>query len=619
MASKGTRILSPFNYSGVQLADSNFLHQFKRMKHYFLGIPNDEILKGFRERAKLPSPGKGLGGWYSVDMPLPLIFKKKPSTLCNTFGQWLGAFARMYKVTGDSQVLMKLDQLLTEWGKTIEKDGCFFYGSNPAIVHYDYDKTIGGLADIYEYVGDEKAIHYAGIITDWAEKNLRRRRTPATPDCSAGGTWVGGEESDIEWYTLPENLYRLYLLTGDPKYRDFAEVWHYNSYWRALARGDAHCMTGLHAYSHVNTLCSAAMAYEVTGESAYLDVLMNAYTIMHETQMFATGGYGPGEKLANPNGSLGDSLQLQAETFECPCGCWAGFKLSRYLMMYTGKAIYGDWIERLLYNGIGAALPMGEGGRTFYYSDYCVGGGTKRYFHDSRLPSDPPSSFTPWPCCSGTYPLAITDYHNIIYFFDDSSLYVNLFVPSQVEWMKGTKRITVVQDTSFPSANRVTLKVGVSEPSVFSLKFRIPDWAHKDIRVEVNQSAFPGRWQHSNWGEIGRTWKQGDQVSIEVPLDLHLSNVDKYHVNLAALMYGPIVLVSNRRLQSMSGRKLVTSLRPTSREDLTFSVQADAEGLQFKPYFAVDEDELYYMYHEFSSKQDTVDGRKIVQALNNKL
>ena len=35
-----------------------------------------------------------------------------------------------------------------------------------------------------------------------------------------------------------------------------------------------------------------------------------------------------------------------------------------------GGAKYGDWIERLLYNGIGAALPMGERGRISYYADY---------------------------------------------------------------------------------------------------------------------------------------------------------------------------------------------------------------------------------------------------------
>ena len=29
----------------------------------------------------------------------------------------------------------------------------------------------------------------------------------------------------MEWYTLTENLYRAYLVTGNQRYRDFGAVW----------------------------------------------------------------------------------------------------------------------------------------------------------------------------------------------------------------------------------------------------------------------------------------------------------------------------------------------------------------------------------------------------------
>jgi hypothetical protein len=38
-------------------------------------------------------------------------------------------------------------------------------------------------------------------------------------------------------------------------------------------------------------------------------------------------------------------------------------------MKFTGEARYGDWIERLVYNGIGAALPITGNGKHFYYAD----------------------------------------------------------------------------------------------------------------------------------------------------------------------------------------------------------------------------------------------------------
>ncbi len=172
----------------------------------------------------------------------------------------------MYKVSGDVIVLEKLRYLLNEWGKTIEKDGCFFYGAKSNALHYEFEKTVGGLVDIYEYTDEKESLEYLERITDWGLNNLNRRRVTPTPDYFTGG------DRDTEWYTLPENLYRAYFLTGDSQYRDFACIWHYERYWTNLAE-KKHCLTGLHAYSHVNTLSSAAMAYAVSGDKSYLNTV----------------------------------------------------------------------------------------------------------------------------------------------------------------------------------------------------------------------------------------------------------------------------------------------------------------------------------------------------------
>ncbi len=571
---KVTEVIAPFNFRGVQLRKGMFQEQFNQMRQYYLDIPNDDMLKGFRERAGLSAPGKNLGGWYSYPA---------------TFGQWLGAFARMDKVTGDDAIWRKLKYLLSEWGKTIEAGEYLLSHS-----HYGFDKIAGGLVDIYEYTGDEESLVYLRKITDWAIKNLNRRRIPATPDLCNGGGPIDGQ-NDIEWYTLSENLYRAYLLTGDTVYRDFAKVWHYDNYWDDLAK-KKDCMTRLHAYSHVNTLSSAAMAYAVTGDTLYLNTIVNAYEILQKTQVFATGGYGPGEKLVNQYGSLGDSLYLQAglrKTFETPCGTWAAFKLARYLMILTGKSIYGDWIEKLLYNGIGAALPMGEGGKTYYYSDYKVSGAEKGYLNY------PPKGAANWPCCSGTYPLAVTDYHNIIYFKDKDSLYVNIFIPSQVKWNRSGTTITLIQDTDFPKTGKVSFKIGTSEPVEFSLKFRIPLWVKGSISVRINHKPFLGEWQSGDWGRINRVWNEGDIVDIELPLDLYFTPVDTYHPDLAALAYGPVVLVADKPGVLKGDIKDPSSwILPVSDKDLVFQTKKPVNSKKFRPYFAYGKGERYYMYQE---------------------
>jgi DUF1680 family protein len=155
----------------------------------------------------------------------------------------------------------------------------------------------------------------------------------------------------------------------------------------------------------------------------------------------------------------------RVDSFEAPCCTWAAFKLARYLLTFTGEARYGDWLERLLYNAIGASLPIVENGKHFYYADYHLGAGLKYY---SR------SNYT---CCSGTYFQDVAEYRNLIYFKDDSSLCVNLYLPSTVEWQRGKVSVKLTLETKYPVAEGITLKVETTSPVKCPLRFRVPAWS----------------------------------------------------------------------------------------------------------------------------------------------
>ena len=378
--------LEPFNYDGVRLLDGRLKRQYTTARDYFFAIPDDDLLKGFRMRAGLQAPGNNLGGWYGGDLAIKTWWSAGDTF--HTFGQWLSGMARMSKATGDEAIGIKAAHLMIEWGRTIEPDGYFFYSRRPWEPHYIYDKTVCGLVDLYEFGGRKDALPLLEKITDWAISNLDRERKPDTA---------------TEWYTLSENLYRAYQLTGNPKYKTFGDVWRFTSYWKAFVGGTELTRYNHHAYSHVNTLSSAAMTYAVTGDPEYLQVIVNAYDWLEKTQFYATGGYGPDETLVPPDGSLGKSLESTRTTFETPCGSWAAFKLARYLMRFTGEAKYGDWVEKLIYNGVGAALPMGPNGQTFYYSDYRLGGGRKIYHRMRPGPVVPELSPRLWPTTTTSF------------------------------------------------------------------------------------------------------------------------------------------------------------------------------------------------------------------------
>jgi hypothetical protein len=516
-------VMEPFSYEGVRLLDSRWKRQFDYARSFYLKLPDDNLLKGFRERAGMAAPGKTMTGWYGGD-PNFVAFWSKGDTF-TAFGQYLSGMARLAKAGNDAPLAAKAVNLMHEWAKTIEPDGFFHASRNPYTAHYIYEKMMYGLVDLCEFGGRQDAIPLMERITAWAEKNLDRSRKIPLVD------GVAFSADGQEWYTLCENLYRAYQVTGDARYRQFGDLWRYPNYWGMFNFGNQPSPFGYHAYSHVNTLSSAARTYAVTGDPKYLETIVNAYDWLERTQFYATGGFGPFERLVAPDGSLGASLDLCQNTFETVCGSWAGFKLSRYLMTLTGEARYGDWIEKLFYNGIGAALNMTPEGWNFYYSDYRVNGGRKLYHPEWR-----------WTCCSGTYPQAIADYHNIIYYHDSSSLFVNLYVPSEVAWDANGSEVRVKQETLYPEADTSTLTIQTQKPVAFALKFRVPGWS-QGLSVEVNGQPFPTSAKPRTWAVVERTWNAGDRVTVRIPMRVVYSPVDKQHPNRVALMYGPVVLV----------------------------------------------------------------------------
>jgi DUF1680 family protein len=559
--------LEPFDYSGVRLLDGMLRSQALYARDFFMRIPDDNLLVGFRKRAGLPAPGTSLAGWYADD-----VF--------HAFGQYISGMARLSRGLGDAEIGNKARRLVLEWAKTIDShpgqsNGFFYYSEKPNAPHYIYDKTMCGLVDLYRYAGFKEAAALMERITDWAVRNLdRARENPAH------------HHAGNEWYTLSENLYRAYEATGNQKFKDFGGVWEYPAYWDMFLHPSAPGQEGFHAYSHVNTLSSCAMAYRIKREPHYLETIVNAFRWLERTQQFATGGYGPDETLVPADGALGKSLEGIRNTFETVCGSWAGFKLSRYLISFTGEAFYGDWIEKLVYNAIGATLPLRPDGSTFYYSDYTLAGGQKAY-NDIK-----------WSCCSGTYPQAIADYHNIIYFHGPNTLAVNLFVPSTVVWNHGENEVMLEQQTAYPQTDFSLMTVRTLRPDSFELKFRVPRWC-QGARAEINgnpvSTASPA--QPGSWASINRRWTDGDRLKLVLPMQPVARPVDEQHPARVAFTYGPFTLVSRGSGHRLRRNGALSQSMVRQGSDLQFQL----DGATFVPFYQVGFQQPYQMYFDLEA------------------
>jgi len=238
----------------------------------------------------------------------------------------------------------------------------------------------------------------------------------------------------------------------------------------------------------------------------------------------------------------------------------------------------------MIYNGMGAALPMAGLGNTFYYSDYSLGGGHKDYFRD------------PFPCCSGTYPQSVADYHDLIYFQDSESLYVNLFVPSQVIWNRAGSEIKVEQETSYPESESTTLRIAPTASTSFNLKVRVPKWC-QTAWIEINGSRQAVNCQPGDWAVIERRWQSGDLVQVHLPMRPRLVPIDKLHPNRIAFMVGPVVLVQEHEPTIVAaGPDPSKWILPTGRS-LEYRVPAQPSR-PFVPFYRVGSGTSYGMYFD---------------------
>jgi hypothetical protein len=227
---------------------------------------------------------------------------------------------------------------------------------------------------------------------------------------------------------------------------------------------------------------------------------------------------------------------------------------------------------------------MGPNGRTFYYSDYRLGGGRKVYHPDT------------FPCCSGTYIEAVADYHNLIYFKDASSLYVNLFVPSEVTWNRDGSDIKVEQETSYPEADTTTLTMRPAKPTAFDLKVRVPRWCHK-ATAEVNGKPAEFAASPDGWATLHRTWNPGDRVTVRLAMEPYLAPIDKQHPNRVAVMSGPVVLVRKQESLKIPDTKNLAQWLNRGGNPLKFRASSRSSST-FVPFFQVGLEEPYIMYFD---------------------
>ncbi len=547
-------VLLPVAYRAVQLTPGVPERQRRETVAVLLALTDDELLKPYRARSDKPAPGNDLGGWYDAHAYCP----------GHTFGQWLSAFARTYAIDGDPQVRARVQGLVSGLADSFDAKGSFFGGDNrfPA---YTLEKLNCGLVDALAFADDAQAADVLRQVNRLAqpylpEKALSRaeQRKRSTRDVTY---------TFDETYTLPENYFLAYQRTGDRSYLELAQKFMHTTFLDPLAERE-NVLAGLHAYSHLNTLNSAAQAYLVLGDAKMLAAAVNGFDFVQQ-QSYANGGWGPNEAFVTPGrGELARSLQETHSSFETPCGAYGHFKITRSLLSITGDGRYGDSMEAVMLNTILGSLPLQPNGDSFYYADFNMQG--KKAYSVMR-----------WPCCSGTLAQAASDYRINSYLLGTNGMHVNLYVPSTVHYVDRGIPIELEQSGRYPIEEDIQFTVRPQHAATFMIAFRIPAWAGDGVRLRINDRAVPLPPAVKGFSSIQRHWKRGDRVVLHIPLPFRLLPIDPETPNLVALMRGPLLLYGVGAPATVTERALLSARQSAASEWVVETTAGDRRLTSF--------------------------------------
>lgn len=511
----------PFALEDVRLLDGPFRRAMELDREYILSLDLDRLLHTFRLNAGLPSSARPLGGWERPDCELRGHF----------LGHYLSAAALLYASTGDERLKERAAYAVAELSKCQRALKSGYLSAYPESFfdrvenlqpvwapYYTLHKILAGLLDVYAHCGVGDALEVAKRFGDWA---IARNDRLADDDMQM---MLGNEHGGMN-----EALANLYALTGEAKYLRISRRFnHMEVIGPAARRRDA--LTGLHANTQIPKFVGTARQYELTGRDWLRTASEFFWNTVVRERSYVIGGHSDGE-MFSPKERLSEALG--PNTTET-CNTYNMLKLTRHLFAWNPRAEVADYYERALYNHI-LASQNPENGMMCYYVPL-RSGSRKEY-------STPEESF--W-CCTGTGVENHAKYGDSIYFHDGAStLYVNLFIASELSWR--ARGVRVRQETRFPEEPRARLAFTCERPVELTIQVRRPGWALAGFEVRSGGQVYGAGAPPSSYVAVARTWKTGDSIEIEVPFSLRVEGF-RDNPRRFAFLHGPLVLSAEVKL-----------------------------------------------------------------------
>ena len=222
---------------------------------------------------------------------------------------------------------------------------------------------------------------------------------------------------------------------------------------------------------------------------------------MVAAKTYLTGGNGS----RHADEGFGDRYELPPDrAYNETCAAIASFQWCWRLLLATGDAKYADHMERVLYNGFGAAIAT-EGQRFFYVNPL-----QRREDHFEK---DDPGRRRVWfncACCPPNIMRLIASLEHYLATESGDTLYVHQYTGSRLAGAGLDLEVT----TDYPWSGAVYLRVLAAPPDARGLALRVPAWS-ASTRITVNND--PERAGVSpGYHVLHRPWQKGDVITLHL-------------------------------------------------------------------------------------------------------
>ncbi|MCF0176949.1 MAG: glycoside hydrolase family 127 protein [Bacteroidales bacterium] len=529
-ASAASAQVRPFPLSDVELLEGRARQNMRLDSAWLASIPINRLMHSFQVNAGVASGREGgymtvrkYGGWESLDCELR----------GHTCGHFLSACSLMYLATGEESFRHKGDSAVAVLATCQEALGSGYISAFPEELinrnirgtgvwapWYTLHKILAGLLDFNEATGSREALGVAAGLADWAYAKL------SPIDSTTRTVMLRNEFGGIN-----EAFWNLYGISGDPRHRWLADFFHHEAVLDPLKEHDGDFGTK-HTNTFIPKVIGEIRKYELTGDGQSRNLAEFFWNEVVSHHCYATGSVSDKEHFFPLTDFSEHITGYSGET----CCTYNMLKLSRHLFCLCPSAAIGDYYERALLNHImGQQDP--ETGMVSYFLPLAPG--------THKVYSTKENSF--W-CCVGSGFESHAKYAECVYFHDDRDLWVNLYMPTALNWEE--KGFRLVQKTEFPYGTKISIRIEAENAREFCIRFRWPSWCSSPT-VSVNGkrqklSGVPG-----SFIVLERKWKNGDRIELELPMNLHLEYVPG-RTDMAALMYGPVVLAGEFGTEGMA-------------------------------------------------------------------